>query len=123
LRADIGARIQKLRGGESQKAFAARAGINQSHLGKYERGEAYPRADALVKIATASGSSLDWLLTGNPATSVPASPPMPLIAQVESAIVAKLGEVQPPWARHALGSLLEAVRVLLEETPKKRKVS
>lgn len=64
----MGARIKTLRKakGLPQKALAAVLGIRFEQLNKYEGGFNTPPVEMLVKIADALGTSVDYILTGNP---------------------------------------------------------
>jgi transcriptional regulator with XRE-family HTH domain len=64
----MGTRIKTLRKakGLPQKALAAVLGIRFEQLNKYEGGFNNPPVDMLVKLADALGTSVDYLLTGNP---------------------------------------------------------
>jgi len=64
----MGVRIKTLRKakGLPQKALAAVLGIRFEQLNKYEGGFNNPPVDMLVKLADALGTSVDYLLTGNP---------------------------------------------------------
>ncbi len=48
----------------SQGELAALAGCHSCHIGRYERGESRPSADALRRLADAVGVSGDYLLEG-----------------------------------------------------------
>lgn len=49
----------------SQTELGQRAGLHYTHIGRYERGEARPTADALKRLADALGVSGDYLLEGS----------------------------------------------------------
>lgn|GEM_PF-1878205 len=49
--------------GETQQEFANRIGITQASVSRYLRNK-HPDRDALEKIVSATGVSVDWLLTG-----------------------------------------------------------
>ena len=61
---EMGKRLQNLRGKESQTSVAAKVGITQGMLSRYERGLAEPDSDNLVKLARLYGVQADWLLHG-----------------------------------------------------------
>lgn len=63
-------RIKALRlPGETQAQFAERLGTTQASISRYLNGR-HPDRATLIKIASSTGVSLDWLLTGNgPMTS------------------------------------------------------
>jgi transcriptional regulator with XRE-family HTH domain len=48
----------------SQAELASQAGMHVNHLGRYERGESQPSADALKRLADALGTSTDFLIEG-----------------------------------------------------------
>jgi transcriptional regulator with XRE-family HTH domain len=48
----------------SQTDLAQQVGLHYTHLGRYERGEARPTADALKRLADALGVTGDYLLEG-----------------------------------------------------------
>ena len=68
LRKALGVRIKALRKDKklSQKELAAPIGARYQLLNKYESGLVTPPAEMLVKLADALGTSVDYLLTGNP---------------------------------------------------------
>jgi transcriptional regulator with XRE-family HTH domain len=68
LRKALGARLKALRKDKrlSQKELAAPLGVRYQLLNKYESGLNTPPAEMLVKLADALGTSVDYLLTGNP---------------------------------------------------------
>jgi transcriptional regulator with XRE-family HTH domain len=49
----------------SQTQLAQQVGLHYTHLGRYERGEARPTADALKRLADALGVTGDYLLEGS----------------------------------------------------------
>lgn len=48
--------------GISQRELAQRSGLTESAICHYTKGDRIPHADALVKIAKATGVRTDWLL-------------------------------------------------------------
>lgn len=48
--------------GISQRELAQRSGLTESAMCHYIKGDRIPHADALVKIAKATGVRTDWLL-------------------------------------------------------------
>lgn len=60
---DIGERLTRIRGQQSQAAFAPMVGIHKNTLGTYERGEREAGAGALAGYA-ALGWNINWVLTG-----------------------------------------------------------
>ena len=71
LRKALGGRIKALRKDKklSQKELSAPIGARYQLLNKYESGLVTPPAEMLVKLADALGTSVDYLLTGNPLDS------------------------------------------------------
>ena len=69
LRKALGARIKTLRKDKhwSQKELAGQLGARYQLLNKYESGLTTPPAEMLVKLADALATTVDYLLTGNPA--------------------------------------------------------
>ncbi|EBQ9794591.1 XRE family transcriptional regulator [Salmonella enterica subsp. enterica serovar Kottbus] len=51
--------------GLTQAALASLAGVVQRQIAAYEGGEAKPREKTLVRLASALGTSVEWLTTGN----------------------------------------------------------
>lgn len=48
----------------SQAQLAQAVGAHQNHIGRYERGESQPSADALRRLAAVLGVSTDYLIEG-----------------------------------------------------------
>ncbi len=69
----LGVRIKSLRKQKrwSQKELAAKVDIRFQQLNKYESGLNMPPAEVLVALADALESTVDYLLTGNPAEDSP----------------------------------------------------
>ncbi len=65
----LGNRIRQIRGSESQEDFAARVGISKGSIGGYERDANSPSAEAILKICSATGTSVEWLMTGEESAS------------------------------------------------------
>jgi DNA-binding transcriptional regulator YiaG len=61
---EVGRRIRKLRGQITQEEFARALGISQAQLSKYELGQSAVPLGVLTKLAKKSGSTSDWILTG-----------------------------------------------------------
>lgn len=61
----LGNRIKLARGKISQDAFAAQLQISKGSLGFYERDENLPNTNVILKICSATGVSLEWLMTGS----------------------------------------------------------
>ncbi len=66
----IGLRIAAMRkrAGMSQRELARRLGVSASAVGMYEQGRREPSAEKLVRLAQLLDVSVDYLLTGTPAT-------------------------------------------------------
>ena len=66
----LGARIAALRreSGWSQAELAARLRVSPSAMGMYEQGRREPPVEVLVSLARELGVTIDFLLTGQPAT-------------------------------------------------------
>lgn len=62
----MGSRLADLRTGRrlSQKEVAAALGLSQSAVSQYEVGEAVPKLETVIKLASFYRCSLDYLLTG-----------------------------------------------------------
>lgn len=60
----FGARLRQLRTDQklSRADLARMVGMNENHLGRYERGDSQPTADKIKKLAAALGVSGDYLL-------------------------------------------------------------
>ena len=73
FRKAFGARLKALRKQKrwSQKELAAKVNIRFQQLNKYESGLNLPPAEMLVKLADALATTVDYLLTGNPAEDSP----------------------------------------------------
>jgi len=61
---EIGRRLKALRGDLSQGEFARGVGVVQQQYGRYEKGRRRPPIDILARVATKTGASIDWILTG-----------------------------------------------------------
>jgi transcriptional regulator with XRE-family HTH domain len=73
FRKAFGARLKEFRKRKrwSQKEMAAKVDIRFQQLNKYESGLNLPPAEMLIKLADALATSVDYLLTGNPAEEIP----------------------------------------------------
>ncbi len=73
FRKAFGARLKELRKQKrwSQKELAAKVDIRFQQLNKYESGLNLPPAEMLIKLADALATTVDYLLTGNPAEEMP----------------------------------------------------
>ncbi len=73
FRKAFGAHLKELRKQKrwSQKELAAKVDIRFQQLNKYESGLNMPPAKMLIKLADALVTTVDYLLTGNPAEEMP----------------------------------------------------
>ena len=73
FRKALGVRLKNLRKQKrwSQKELAAKVDIRFQQLNKYESGLNTPPAEMLISLADALETSIDYLLTGNPAEEAP----------------------------------------------------
>jgi len=73
FRKTFGARLKELRKQRrwSRKELAAKVDIRFQQLNKYESGLNLPPAEMLIKLADALATTVDHLLTGNPAEDIP----------------------------------------------------
>ena len=73
LRRAFAGRLKELRKQKNltQKALALRIGANYQQLNKYECGLHTPPLDKLVSLAEALETTVDYLVTGDPAQNVP----------------------------------------------------
>lgn len=81
-------RLIQIRGKESRRSFAIRAGMSDTSILKYERLEALPNVERFIAMAVASGVDLRWLACGDDwerilsgATAIPSSGQSALEAQ------------------------------------------
>lgn len=58
------ARLEALIGGTSVRAFARKAGVSDTFLRQCLAGRTEPTRTKLIAIATAGGSSVEWIATG-----------------------------------------------------------
>ena len=62
---NVGRRIREIRGFDlTQAEFGKMLGIAQTTLSKYEKGQAAPTLEVLVRLKTHSRKSIDWIVTG-----------------------------------------------------------
>jgi transcriptional regulator with XRE-family HTH domain len=62
----IGRRIREIRGFDlTQEQFGEILGIRQTTLSKYEKGQAAPTLEVLLRLRSHSGKSIDWIITGD----------------------------------------------------------
>lgn len=89
---ELGERVRKLRNerGWTQEQLAKQAGLSKSAISEVESEVTQPRGPNLIRLATALGASIDYLLTG--LERPPPSPPAVIKVPNELAEVArKLG--------------------------------
>jgi transcriptional regulator with XRE-family HTH domain len=61
----VGRRLREIRGfGVNQGQFAHELGVSQGQLSRYEQGSSEIGAAVLLRLARASGKTIEWLLTG-----------------------------------------------------------
>lgn len=91
IRVETGLRLTKIRGNESQHAFAATLGVHKNTYGNWERGETDVGADALRYLAKAGWNPI-WVLTGegNERISEAAHPG----AAVDTALIVARGDAE-----------------------------
>lgn len=66
----VGRRIRQIRGFDlNQAEFGQLLGIGQAQLSKYELGQSAPTLDVLLRLRAYSGSSIDWIITGEESPS------------------------------------------------------
>lgn len=61
---NVGDRIKKLRGSESQEVFGKKIGVSSQYISRIEKGTSLPSIDIALKIAEIYGVTLDWIYTG-----------------------------------------------------------
>jgi transcriptional regulator with XRE-family HTH domain len=66
----VGRRIREIRGFDlTQQQFGKLLGIGQTTLSKYEKGQAAPPLELLLRLREHSGKSIDWIVTGKEGAS------------------------------------------------------
>ena len=61
----VGRRVREIRGfGVNQAQFALELGVSKGQLSRYEQGSSEIGAAVLLRLARASGKTIEWLLTG-----------------------------------------------------------
>jgi transcriptional regulator with XRE-family HTH domain len=66
----VGRRIRELRGFDvNQAQFARELNVSQGQLSKYEQGRSEVGAQVLLRLASKSGKTIEWLLTGKNSAS------------------------------------------------------
>jgi transcriptional regulator with XRE-family HTH domain len=62
----VGRRVREIRGFDDNQEVLARAlGVSQGQLSRYERGESEIGAAVLLRLASKSRKTIEWLLTGD----------------------------------------------------------
>jgi len=64
VKSEIGSRIRRTRGKNTQKEFAKNLAFSTSYLSEVESGKTKPSLEMLLKISQITNYSLHWLLTG-----------------------------------------------------------
>lgn len=115
---EIARRIKELRGDQTQAQFAARLGMKQPQLARYERGR-IPDREVLAKIARVGGVTVDWLLTGQSSrlASEEAEEPLNWEAALDPVVAGTPLKVQ---RLHARGGGLDADRAWREMSEQQR---
>jgi transcriptional regulator with XRE-family HTH domain len=70
----LGERIRNLRGNMAQAEFADILGIKQPMISRYEADKESPSPRVLLRMAQYSGTSIEWLLTGEELLKVKSGP-------------------------------------------------
>jgi transcriptional regulator with XRE-family HTH domain len=61
----VGRRVRELRGFDIHQAeFAHELSVSQGQLSRYEQGRSEIGAEVLLRLASKSGRTIEWLLTG-----------------------------------------------------------
>ncbi|MCY1668603.1 helix-turn-helix domain-containing protein [Rhizobium sp. SL86] len=68
---EIGERIRAARGAATQEDFARKIGVGRTVLANYEAGRRLPSSQTLEKIASTTGNTTAYILTGVEATKDP----------------------------------------------------
>lgn len=97
---DLGERVRRLRRQRNwtQDQLATEAKLSKSFISEVESGTSQPRGPVLVRIATALGASLDYLMTGRE----PAPPKSSGPVQVPSELAAVAERLHLPFSHVAL---------------------
>jgi transcriptional regulator with XRE-family HTH domain len=104
FRKALGSRLKQLRKQKrwTQKELAGKVEVRFQQLNKYESGLNIPPAEMLVRLADVLGTSVDYLLTGNPIEDSP-------LANSRLFQRFKLLEDMNPSDREAIITLIDAV--------------
>lgn len=100
---ELGARLSAARmsANMTQRDVAVRSGVGENSVSYYETGSKTPRPETIVKLASALGVSVQWLMTGHEATVVRASESPSLRAFLST----PLGKTVTERERAELGSI------------------
>lgn len=122
MKNDLSARMRQARGKEAQTDFAARIGIGQHTLSRYENGKTSPDAEVLQRFCELCGIEPAWLLFGRgPMRSGEADSQEQKVAQTPPADVSLNahsyeGSNQLAVAHERLWQMMERERELQKET-------
>lgn len=108
----LGARIAALRksAGMSQSQLASQLKISPSAIGMYEQGRREPSVELLAHMARILGVSIDFLVTGKPASSQEQQNITNLLAERVSIADARLeNRSNRPFSRQELAVLFAAM--------------
>ena len=89
VKSEIGNRIKRTRGKDTQKEFAKTLGFSSSYISEVESGKTKPSLELLLKISQITNYSLHWLLTGEGPLFIEATASM---VREDSASYGALGE-------------------------------
>ena len=89
VKSEIGNRIKRTRGKDTQKEFAKTLGFSSSYISEVESGKTKPSLELLLKISQITKHSLHWLLTGEGPLFIEATASM---VREDSASYGALGE-------------------------------
>jgi phage repressor protein C with HTH and peptisase S24 domain len=89
VKSEIGNRIRRTRGKDTQKEFAKKLVFSSSYLSEVESGKTKPSLELLLKISSITNYSLHWLLTGQGPLFIEATE---LTVREDSASYGMLGE-------------------------------
>ena len=70
--AQIGERLRRIRkeSGLSQRDFGRHFGVSQNMISLYEKGKSHASVEYCVRAALLGGKTIEWLLTGQPDTTI-----------------------------------------------------
>jgi len=109
----VESRLKELQGDLADGAFAKRCGIHPNSMADYLAGRSRPGFENMVKIAEATGASLDWIAFGSGSrNNVDGSPAFCMIRRIASRPSAGVGaasldesDVEEPFPPHILQSV------------------